>query len=34
VEGDGRGMSNEEELKLWDEEYTASDKRSNYLGKK
>jgi glycosyltransferase involved in cell wall biosynthesis len=33
-EGEGRGMSSEETLKLWDEKYTASDTRSNYLGKK
>jgi hypothetical protein len=34
MEGGGRGMSRDGKLNLWDEKYTASDKRSNYLGKK
>src|SRR5665213_2313217 len=29
----GRGVSSQTALKLWDEEYTASDKRSRYRGK-
>ena len=33
VEIKGRGFSNDEKLKLWDEEYTASDPKSRYLGK-
>lgn len=33
VKSVGRGMSSDEKLNLWDEKYTASDSRSNYLGK-
>jgi hypothetical protein len=33
VEGEGRGSTNQTE-RLWDADYTASDKRSVYLGKK
>ncbi len=33
VEAIGRGTSTEKAVKLWDEQYTASDPRSNYIGK-
>jgi hypothetical protein len=33
VENQGRGFSGDEGLKLWDEDYTASDPRSRFLGK-
>jgi hypothetical protein len=34
VENQGRGFSGGQGLRLWDEEYAASDSRSRYLGKK
>ncbi len=33
IDFEGRGTSSKTDLKLWDENYTASDPRSNYLGK-
>jgi hypothetical protein len=33
VDNRGRGVSSDEGLKLWDNEYTASDSRSRFLGK-
>lgn len=34
LDGISRGCGHEKKLKLWDEKYTASDSRSNFLGKK
>lgn len=33
VEAEGRGMTSKGKLKLWDETYTASDPRSQFVGK-
>lgn len=34
VDHDGRGTSNSDEIKMWDDKYTASDKRANFVIKK